>query len=81
MLNNHYSPKLGVRAFFHFIEKFSTLHKLNLTKMQIPFMCVLDYTLTHNDCLATIGVCVFCALTSVGALFILRRNIWEKLLK
>lgn len=30
---------------------------------------MLDYTLTHNDCLATIGVCVFRALTSVDALF------------
>ena len=71
MLNNHYSPKLGVRAFFNFIGNFiPTLHNLNLVKMQIPFMCVLDYTLTHNDCLATVGVCVFRALASAGALFL-----------
>lgn len=45
--------------------------------MQIPFMCVLEYTLTHNDCLATVGVCVFHALASAGAFFILRRYLWK----
>ena len=40
MLNNHYSPKLGVRAFFNFIGNIiPTLQNLNLVKMQIPF-CV-----------------------------------------
>ena len=46
----------------------------NLIKMQIPFGELCKVVLAWNPfSLATIGVCVFCALTSVGALFITRR--------
>ncbi len=39
----------------------------------LRLLCVLAITVG----LATIGVCVFCAFTSVGALFILRRFHYE----
>lgn len=41
---------------------------MNLIKMQIPTGYSVDYS-CFSVGLATIGVCVFCALTSVGALF------------
>ena len=46
--------------------------KMNLIKMQIPpwVLCVVLFLHLLEICLATIGVCVFCALASVGALFI-----------
>ena len=43
-------------------------HYKNLIKMQIPYVGV--FARSYKFCLATTGVCVFCALTSVGALFI-----------
>ncbi len=44
---------------------------LNLIKMQIPAIvcCVRLRPISHSVSLATIGVCVFCATTSVAALF------------
>ena len=43
---------------------------LNLIKMQIPTVDSIEVVLALTVGLATIGVCVFCAFTSVGALFI-----------
>ncbi len=49
---------------------------LNLIKMQIPFDgAVRIYPALFKVCFATTGICVFCALTSVGAFFILRKNV------
>ena len=54
---------------------------MNLIKMQIPamfvYVCVLR-PISHSVSLATIGVCVFCAVTSVAALFDFGRNSYEK---
>lgn len=41
--------------------------------MQIPTVDSIEVVLALTVGLATIGVCVFCAFTSVGALFILWR--------
>ena len=51
---------------------YSTL--MDLIKMQIPPGRVAS-CLRYYGCLATIGVCVFCAPASVGALFFYRRQI------
>lgn len=48
------------------------LYTLNLIKMQI-LLCI-GKALAVSVSLATIGVCVFCAPASVGALFILYRR-------
>ena len=47
------------------------LSHMNLAKTQIPrlSMCRIYIPISNSICLATIGVCVFRALTSVGALF------------
>ena len=51
---------------------------MNLIKTQIP-LCI-SKALAISVSLATIGVCVFCASASVGALFILYRkgDVFEK---
>lgn len=40
--------------------------------MQIPTVDSVELVLALSVGLATIGVCVFCAFTSVGALFLIR---------
>ncbi len=40
--------------------------------MQIPFYVIMVTPISRKVSLATIGVCVFCALASVGALFVLK---------
>ena len=47
-------------------------HCSNLLKMQIPKMGVFAHSIQF--CFATSGVCVLCALTSVGALFLLKNG-------
>ena len=49
---------------------------LNLIKTQIPLNGVAELRF-YLTCLATIGVCVFYALTTVGAFFILQINMKE----
>ena len=48
--------------------------------MQIPAIvcCAFLRPISHSVSLATIGVCVFCAVTSVAALFIFKENINEE---
>lgn len=54
---------------------FSRTHAngLSLIKMQIPFLFVWGNSFVQIG-LATIGVCVFCAVTSVAALFYAREG-------
>ena len=49
---------------------FCCTHISNLVKTQIPFMWV-QLTVLYENCLATVGVCIFRALALAGALFLL----------
>ena len=55
---------------------FITIVLLNLIKCRFH-LCYCGYTILRKVSLATIGVCVFSALTSVGALFYFR-SFYEK---
>lgn len=50
------------------VYPFLRLYTMNLIKTQIP-LCI-SKALAISVSLVTIGVCVFCAVTSVAALFI-----------
>ena len=78
-----YCVKLGVFSFCRDNYAYFSQHiiVMNLIKMQIPAIvcCAFLRPISHSVSLATIGVCVFCAVTSVAALFIFRGIFVEKL--
>ena len=59
--------------FIGMLYPFMQLTYLILLKMQFPVSCI-DKPMLRIDCLATIGVCVFCASALVGALFIFQEE-------
>ena len=73
MPNKNLILKKEMRAFYVLAYFLMLQPYLNLVKMQIPIMWLWDISVLRNNCLATVGVCVFRALASAGALFILRR--------
>lgn len=67
------NESLFLQGLFIFIRIFISLYNTlsNLIKMQIPLGVLCKFVLAWIPfSLATIGVCVFCAFTLVGALFI-----------
>ena len=63
---------MGVFSFLGILYSFYayTYCCIEFDKMQIPFTAICVYIpILYKVCLATIGVCVFGALASVGALF------------
>jgi len=74
--------KLGVFSFYRNNTLYPGYTKfvMNLIKMQIPANLVWVRPISHLVSFATIGVCVFCAVTSVAALFILEEKEMKKII-